>query len=386
MGTPGNDAVVDYDANGYDYRGYWRGREYEQWAEAHALTRAVRRLGSSRWFADFGGAFGRNAVHYLDRTDHAVILDYSATNLANAARRFPDEVGSGRLYLVRCDLNAIPFRDHTFDAALLVRVLHHLPDLPRGLAEMSRTVAGRWLVDVPIKHHVAALVRSARRGRWGELSDAAPVLVGQHEPYWNFQLNAVRDQLRGLGWHPGLVASVNNLRRFDRVLPAGVVRTVRPVAYGLELGLQRVGRGWWGPSQLVLAERYDPATAYRPSTEDIPGLAAHLAPLAARMACPSCLRGLSWTSTEATCRWCCLAFVNRGDYWDFVADTAATRTAPRPRARVRVRRPRVRVRGRGRVRGRKGTLLSLFVEEGALLNRAAIVRQVRRSRTGARAA
>ncbi len=325
MAEPHSDDVVDYDAHGYDYRGYWQDREYEQWAEAHALGRSVRRLGRSDWFADFGGAFGRNAVHYLDRTDHAVILDYSATNLANAARRYPDQVASGKLHLIRCDLNAIPFRDHTFDAALLVRVLHHLSDLPTGLAEMGRTVAGRWLIDVPIKHHVAAVVRSARPGRWTEVNDAAPVLVGQAEPYWNFQLGAVRDQLRGLGWRPGLVASVNNLRRYDRVLPTGVERTVRPLAYGLELALQRVGRGWWGPSQLLLAQRYDPARAYQPAGPDRFGLPAELAPLAARMACPTCLRGLLWTEQEATCSWCDRTFARRDAFWDFVAEARPAR-------------------------------------------------------------
>ena len=329
MRVPRTGEVVDYDAHGYDYRTYWRGREYEEWAESRALSRALRGVGSPGWFADFGGAFGRNAVHYLDRADHAVIMDYSSTNLSNAAKRYPEFVRSGRLHLVRCDLNAIPFRDHTFDAAMVIRVLHHLADLPRGLTEMSRTVAGPWIVDVPIKHHVFGLVRAARGRAWKRIRGGDPLLVGDDEPYWNFHLGAVRDQLRRLGWRPGLTASVNNLRRWDRVLPRPLVPAIRPLAYALELALQRMGRGWWGPSQLVFAQRYDQPSAYQPPGVDRWDLPPAVSALAARMACPCCLRALAWTSREASCNWCCLAFVRRGDFWDFVPDTALVRVRPR---------------------------------------------------------
>ncbi|MFD0599971.1 hypothetical protein ACFQZ4_52925 [Catellatospora coxensis] len=37
--------VIDYDANGYDYREYWSGRDYELWAEQRVLRRLVPKLG-----------------------------------------------------------------------------------------------------------------------------------------------------------------------------------------------------------------------------------------------------------------------------------------------------------------------------------------------------
>jgi SAM-dependent methyltransferase len=166
-GTEMGTGIADYDSNGYDYRAYWDGRDYEQMAEDRALRRLVPRLGRAQWFVDFGGGFGRNAAHYRSRAARYVIVDYSATNLTNASHVLADDISAGRAFLVRADLNALPFVDAAFDAAIVVRVLHHLPELDRAMAEMGRVVAGRWLIDVPIKHHVLGVVRGLMRREWG---------------------------------------------------------------------------------------------------------------------------------------------------------------------------------------------------------------------------
>jgi hypothetical protein len=107
-----------------------------------------------------------------------------------------------------------------------------------------------------------------------------------------------------------------------------MLRAVRPIAYGSELALQRLGRGWWGPSQLMLARRYDPATPYAPGRADGAGLAPRWAGLAARMACPSCLRSLVWRSSAAVCPACELSFPRRGEFWDFVVERGANPARP----------------------------------------------------------
>ncbi|MBB5874038.1 SAM-dependent methyltransferase [Allocatelliglobosispora scoriae] len=303
--------TIDYDANGYDYRDYWQGRDYEFWAEDQALSRLVPRLAPARWFVDFGGAYGRNAPHYLRFAQHAVIMDYSATNLTNAAEQHAQAIATGRLSLVRCDLNAIPFRDNAFDSAMVIRVLHHLLDSEPALAEMSRTVSNRWLIDVPIKHHVLGLVRGARARRWREVRDEKPLITGaSDEKYVNFSLPAVRRQLEQRGWQVTLAASVNNFRRWDYVLPEPTVKLARPIVHSMELATQRLGRGWWGPSQFLLTDR---GTA-RPPGIPVPADAG----LEARMSCPTCKDPLEWTETTATCTGCAVAFNKVGPYWDFV--------------------------------------------------------------------
>src|SRR4051794_23964093 len=220
-------AIADYDSDSYDYRTYWRGRGYEYLAEDRALRRLVPALGHPRWLVDLGGGFGRNVARYRDRTDRYVLVDYSANNLVTAGRALAGDMAAGRAYLVRADLNALPFADTAFDAGMVVRVLHHLPDLTAALAEMSRVIGGRWLLDVPIKHHALGLLRAAVHGDWPAVRGPAPVARGT---FWNFQLAAVRELLAGNGFRTGVVASVNNLRRWDRRLPAGVVRALQPAA------------------------------------------------------------------------------------------------------------------------------------------------------------
>src|SRR4051794_6097233 len=111
--------IADYDSGGYDYRTYFQHRDYERWAEDRVLRRLVPALGRPAWLADFGGGFGRNAVHYRRRAQRYVIVDYSTTNLANAARGLAGDVADGRAFLVRADLNRLPFVTGAFDAAVV---------------------------------------------------------------------------------------------------------------------------------------------------------------------------------------------------------------------------------------------------------------------------
>jgi Methyltransferase domain len=309
--------IVDYDAHGYDYRRYWDGRDYEQWAEDRALGRLVPRLGKADWLIDLGGGFGRNAVHYREQAAHYVIADYSATNLIHASELLADDVASGRAFLVRCDVNRLPFVDAAFDAALVVRVLHHLPDIDGALVGMNRIIGGRWLVDVPIKHHALGLARAAARRQWRTVSGPEPLRTGTTDnPFWNYQLGAVRQLLRGVGWRTRLAASVNNLRRWDRRLPRAAVRAMLPFARMAEAAAQFGGRGWWGPSQFLLAERTTPVR-HITVTETASGMPA----IAARMACPDCRGGLSWTARTATCVPCRKSYRRVGSHWDFTTST-----------------------------------------------------------------
>jgi len=299
--------TADYDSNDYDYRTYWDGREYERWAEEQVLGRLMPRLGAPDWLVDFGGGYGRNAAHYRDRARHYVIADGAATSLRIASTALRGDVEAGRAFLVRCDLGALPFRENAFDAALVVRVLHHLGDVDGALAQMARTVSGRFLVDVPIKHHALALAR-----RWRATRGPAPLRTGTTEyPFWNFRLSAVRDTLARLGLASRPVASVNNFRRWDRQLPGGAVRVLGPAVRAAELGAQRVGRGWFGPSQFLLAHR---VPAPEPVLREVPpGVPA----LAARMCCPACRGRLAWGQGVATCLTCAGVYRWDGPVWDF---------------------------------------------------------------------
>ncbi|MDT4987442.1 MAG: hypothetical protein QOI74_1536 [Micromonosporaceae bacterium] len=315
--------IADYDSNDYDYRTYWSGREYELMAEDRALRRLVPALGRSRCLVDFGGGFGRNVRHYRAGAAHYVIVDYSATNLVNASELLADDVAAGRALLIRADVNALPFVDAAFDAAIVVRLLHHLPELAGALTEMGRVVRGRWLIDVPIKHHALGLVRGLARRDWRTVRGPDPLRtsVGS-EPFWNFQLAEVRRLLSEHGWQTRVGASVNNLRRWDRRLPPRLARAMRPAALLVEALAQRLGIGWWGPNQFLLATR-PMSSARRPTSRRMWPTAPAVAAL---LACPTCRCGLSWTADAARCQTCRGAYPRVGPYWDFVVADSGGRT------------------------------------------------------------
>ncbi|MFG1608044.1 class I SAM-dependent methyltransferase [Actinoplanes sp. NPDC049265] len=304
--------ITDYDSNGYDYRSYWDDRDYEAWAEDHALENTVPWLGSPEWMVDFGGGFGRNAKHYRTRARRYVLVDYSTTNLRNAAQGLAGDVADGRAYLIRADLNRLPFVDHAFDAAMVVRVLHHLSDVEGALAEMGRTVRDRWLLDIPIKHHVLGLARAAVHGDLAAMRGPEPVVTGHSEtPFYNFKLSVVRQRLLDAGWNTRLAGSVNNLRRWDRSLPPAMVRTLRPAVQAVETAVRHGGRGWFGPSQFVYANRNTNELALRATDS-----------LAARMCCPACGGWLDWTPDAATCESCWSAYPCSDGFWDFTVRAA----------------------------------------------------------------
>lgn len=309
-------SIADYDSFAYDYRTFWDGRDYEQWAEAIVLARILRHLPPTDWFADFGGGFGRNLAHCLDRTRHAVLIDYSVNNLCAAAEVHAEAVRAGALYLVRADLRALPFRTAAFDASMTVRVLHHLRDADLVVSEMLRTVRDTAVIDVPIKNHVLARLRALKARDRAAVRGAAPRVVGTSDhPFSEFQLEAVRQGVARDGFTAELIASVNNLRRWDQLLPRPLVRLLTPVAHGAERVLQRAGRGWWGPNQFLLTRRRAPV-AFTPAPVGA-SLDPRLAALAARICCPACRGDLDWTPDVATCLSCVRDYPRVGFFWDF---------------------------------------------------------------------
>ncbi len=320
LGKDAHPIIADYDADNYDYRSHWDNRAYEQWAESYAFKRLLTGIGKAQWLIDFGGGFGRNIVHYKRRAEHCVLVDYSIGNLQRAASTYGPEVESGQIFLIRADLYHLPFIDSAFDVGLIIRVLHHLTEVESAIKEMGRVVGHDWLLDVPIKHHVFARMRGLLHGEAAKLSTWEPIKVGNNDtPFVSFHLAMIRKLLTENGWDSKVVASVNNFRRWDQALPAWAVATLRPLVYGLEKVTQRVGKGWWGPSQFVHATRTSPiippasAMALPPGPEDMP-----IAALATKMVCPICHTPLQWSSDAAQCQNCSRQYLRTGLVWDFV--------------------------------------------------------------------
>lgn len=312
--------VINYDSEGYDYRQFWQGRDYEHWAEARVLRRLLNRVKQVEWLADLGGGFGRNVPHYRQHAQHVVLIDYSWTNLTNAEHTLLPEGPNDQVYLIRGNLYHLPFRDGAFDLGSTVRVIHHLSAIDAALTEMGRTINKHWILDVPIKNHLLARARATLKGQGKALNSQEPNAIGTTaEPFYNFNLGAIRHTLRTEGWSQELVASVANFRRWERVVPNALRGPVRPVVYGMETVAQSTGRGWWGPSQFLwLTRAAARAAALAPPVA--PDLPAPWNTLAPRLFCPQCHGDLLWTADAATCAACDKRFARKGAIWDFVVE------------------------------------------------------------------
>jgi ubiquinone/menaquinone biosynthesis C-methylase UbiE len=133
-----------------DYREFWAGLSKMKLDELE--HRVVKRLlpGSGRRIIDIGCGYGRLAGCYEGRFQQAVMLDGSIALLRQAR----DNTG-GRAVYVAADIFNVPFRTGAFDAALMVRVLHHLPRPQACLSEMRRILSedGRLVMSYSNKRN-----------------------------------------------------------------------------------------------------------------------------------------------------------------------------------------------------------------------------------------
>jgi ubiquinone/menaquinone biosynthesis C-methylase UbiE len=133
------------DYENYDYREFWEdgSRLYEDNSERLALKKLFRSVDMrDRTFIDLGCGYGRLFNEYMD-FKNIILVDYSLNNLKNAREtisRFlgPDNEKLKKIYFVSADVRHLPFRDSIIDAALTVRVIHHISDPEELFKEVKR--------------------------------------------------------------------------------------------------------------------------------------------------------------------------------------------------------------------------------------------------------
>ena len=101
--------------------------------------------------ADIGGGTGNYAQALAAQGWAPVVVDRQPEMLALAAAK--------GLECVLADARALPFADASFDAAMLVSVLHHIEEPFAALAELRRVLApgGRVAIVVFTREDIAAL-------------------------------------------------------------------------------------------------------------------------------------------------------------------------------------------------------------------------------------
>jgi len=280
--------ICDYEGSDYQ-TSFWDqgGREYEDRVEAIALRRLLPPAGAL--LLEVGAGAGRNTSRYAG-FGRIVLLDFSRSQLEQAQARLGR---SERYILVAADAYRLPFVDGVFDAATMIRVLHHLADAPRALGQLRGALkgTGTLILEFANKRNLKAILRFwSGRQEW---SPFAPEPVEFAELNFDFHPRTVAGWLAELGFNVDRTLTVSHFR-------SGLLKRVIPTSLlvALDSALQPTGALWqFTPSVFLRARagsrvsgpgeaRSDPASLFKcPHCAHAP-----LAEQPDRLDCPNCGR------------------------------------------------------------------------------------------------
>ena len=226
--------VCDYTDSDYQ-ASFWErgGREYEDLCEAIALKRLLPKSG--HLLLELGAGAGRNTPRYAG-FERVVLLDYSRTQLEQAQARLGR---SERYVYIAADIYRLPFVDGLFDAATMIRTLHHMADAPAALHQVRNVLqpGATFILEYANKLNLKAILRYAlRRQAW---SPFTPEPVEFATLNFDFHPRTVRTWLAAAGFEAQKTLTVSHFRvgLLKRLVPARILA-------GLDSLFQPTGALW----------------------------------------------------------------------------------------------------------------------------------------------
>ncbi len=148
--------VCDYEGSDYQQR-FWdqADRQYEDRVEAIAIQRLLPKSG--KLLLEVGAGAGRNTPRYRS-FEQIVVMDYSRTQLEQAQARLGT---SDRYIYVAADVYKLPFVDGLFDTATMIRVIHHMAEPAKALAQVRQVLRtnGTFVLEYANKRNLKSILR-----------------------------------------------------------------------------------------------------------------------------------------------------------------------------------------------------------------------------------
>lgn len=273
--------VCDYEDSDYQVAFWEQGnRAYEDQVEAVALRRLLPPRG--KLLLEIGAGAGRNTPRYQG-FERIVLLDYSLSQLRLAQERLGD---GGRYIYVAADAYRLPFVPDLFDAATMIRALHHMAQPALALRQVRHVLQSGaiFILEYANKQNLKAILRYLlHRQSWSPFDREALEFTSLN---FDFHPKAVRQWLEASGFYIERQLTVSHFRieAFKRYVPLRWL-------VGLDSLAQWSGN-WWqlSPSVFVRAG----------AVGDTP-----LAPTGAFFCCPECGESSLQEETVAlTCQAC----------------------------------------------------------------------------------
>ena len=217
MTTP---PICDYEGSDYQ-TSFWDkgGRAYEDQTEAIALKRLLPTRG--HLLLELAAGAGRNTPRYTG-FDQIVLLDYSRTQLEQAQQRLGQ---SDRYIYVAADVYRLPFIEGLFDAATMIRVLHHMADAPKALGRVKNVMGagGVFILEYANKLNLKAILRYLLgRQSWSPFTREPVEFV---ELNFDFHPKAVRGWLEQLDFKVERTLTLSHFRMgfLKKIVPTNIL-------------------------------------------------------------------------------------------------------------------------------------------------------------------
>ncbi len=297
----GDVPVIDYENSQYK-ADFWegQGRDYEDATERLALRQLVPAHGLR--IAEIGAGFGRLADLYQGY-EQIILFDYSRTLLQDAVARWGHDP---RFVFVAGNIYQLPLATGLLDSLVMVRVMHHLADVPQALAQLERVLHKRSIaaIEYANKRNVKAIARwLLRRQSWSPFTPSPIEFVALN---FDFHPTWMDQQFRQAALQVQRQFAVSHFR-----LPLLKQRVNAEKLAKLDSWLFQPGGAYpLAPSVFVQATS---------GNQREPKTVATGNGIADLFCCPQC-RAESWqavTEEQLRCTQCSAAFGKKMGIWDF---------------------------------------------------------------------
>lgn len=244
---------VPYDS--CHYADFWTGREYEDQSERIALKKFFNQIPERESILDIGGGYGRLATLYSPLFKKCQIVDPSEIllkqGLSNLSHLSNIEFKIGKS-------DNLPVGH--FDVVLMVRVVHHLPDLQPTFRQVYTSLQphGYYILEFANKIHFLAIFKALILGNLSYLSNLEPVDVRSEKAkkerkilFFNHHPKKVENLLEKSGFKVIDKLSVSNFRHpfLKKIVPLNILLFFENL---LQKPLSKI---YFGPSIFLLCQR-----------------------------------------------------------------------------------------------------------------------------------
>jgi len=244
-----------YNDPGHNYLRYWDGRDYENEAEKLAIKRLLKNK-HFKLAVDIGGGYGRLSILLKDFANKVVLAEPSQRQL-DIADEFLKAYQGIDQQLMQAD--KLLFDDKSVDLAVMVRVMHHLPDPSAEFKEIHRVLSenGLFILEVANYSHFRNRLKYFMRGK---LLPKEPVDIRSAKnktkdiiAFVNHNPKTVTKQLAHAGFKVVKTLSVSNLRSstLKKIIPRSGMLMAENILQ------PTLSKTYFGPSVFFLVKKAD---------------------------------------------------------------------------------------------------------------------------------